>query len=141
MTNEGGKWDPITALGFKGTDAILVIGNPGFMPWLFNVCGDITAVKKVGELQTLVKEGEEFDKIVVAREANFSHEMVSYCGLLLSRSENEGGQLVVFQADDGWTTREAVDFYYPECRSWEIDTTYGRALIAEPRGTSWRFYA
>lgn len=141
MTNEGGKYDPATALGFKSTDAVLVIGNPGFMPWLFNVCKDITSVKRITELQTLLSEQEEFDKIVVAREASFTHEMVSYAGPLLARGENESGLLVVFQADDGWSTREAVEFYYPEARSWEFDTTYGRALVAEPRGVSWRFYA
>lgn len=111
------------------------------MPWLCSVCKDITAVKKLSDLQTLAREGEEFDKIVVAREANFSHEMVSYAGPLLARGENESGFLVVFQSDDDWATREAIEFYYPEARSWEIDTTYGRALVAEPKGTSWRFHA
>ena len=137
MTNEGGKWDPATALGFKSSDAVLVVGNPGFMPWLFNVCGDITSVKKVSELQRLLDEGKGFSKIVIAREANFVHEMVSYAGPLMAND----GLLVVFQADDGWTTRESVEFYYPDARFWELDTTYGRALVAEPRGTSWRFYA
>jgi hypothetical protein len=140
MTSEGDKWDPATAFGFKNTDAVLVVGNPGFMPWLFNVCGDITSVKKTTDLRTLASEGEEFDKIVVAREVTFSHEMISYAGPLLARGQNESGLLVVFQADDGWMTREAVNFYYPEARSWEIDTTYGRALVTEARGTSWRFY-
>jgi hypothetical protein len=116
---------------------VLVVGNPGFMPWLFNACQNIVSVKKVSELQALATQGEKFEKIVVASEAAFSSEMISYAGPLLAL----GGNLVVFQADDGWTTREAVEFYYPEARSWELDTTYGRALLAEPVGVSWRYYA
>ncbi len=137
MTSDGDKWDPATALNFRDTDSVLVVGNPGFMPWLFSVCRDITSVKKLSELAALVSARREFDRIVIARETQFVHEMVSYAGPLLKR---ESGSFVVFQGDDGWSSKQAFDFYYPEACFWEIDTTYGRALVGEPRGTSWRFY-
>ena len=127
-------------LGFKSADRVLVIGNPGFMPWLTSSCADITSVKRTTELKALVLEGKKFDRIVVARESQFEHEMAAYAGPLLAVGENEGGALVVFHKEDGWQAREAVRFYYPEARSWEFDTTYGRALMAEVRGVSWRYY-
>lgn len=33
-TGEDGRYDPVTVLGVKRTDTILVIGNPAFLPWL-----------------------------------------------------------------------------------------------------------
>jgi hypothetical protein len=139
-TNES-NYDPAVALGFRNDDNVLVIGNPGFMPWIFNSCSNITPAKKLNDLKALVQKGAQFDKIVIARETSFVHEMISYAGPLLRKSVSGLGLLIVFQSDDGWTTKEASNFYYPDARSWEIDTTYGRALVVEACGTSWRFYA
>jgi len=141
MQSEGSKWDPATVIGLRSCDEVLVVGNPAFMPWLFSVAHDITSVKKLSDLEMLVREEEEFDKIIIARETAFVHEMVSFAGPLLKRQPGESGILVAFQPDDGWTLNEAVGFYFPEARTWEIDTTFGRAFIAEPLGTSWRFYS
>jgi hypothetical protein len=141
MQSESGKWDPATVIGLKSHDEVLVIGNPAWMPWLFQVAHDISSVKKLSELEQLVREGEEFDKIVVARETSMNHEFFAFAGPLLKRGENESGLFVVFPPDDGWNADEGMNFYYPEARTWKIDTTFGRAFIAEPLGTSWRFYA
>ena len=138
--SEDGRWDPATVIGLKHTDEILVIGNAAFMPWLTQVCSDVTSVKRVSDLSMLVKEGEQFNKIIVAREANLTSEMVSFFGPLLKHDEIESGFLVAFPPDDGWSLDQLLEFYYPEARKWELDTTFGHVTIAETHGVSWRFY-
>ena len=134
-----GKWDPATVIGLKSTDEVLVIGNAAFMPWLTEICRDVSSVKKVGELQALVNEGEQFNKVIISREVSFTAEMIPYCGPLLKHDEAESGFLVVFAPDDGWSIEQAVEFYYPEARTWQYDTMFGHVFIAETHGVSWRF--
>ena len=139
MPNEhDGKWDPATVIGLNQFDEILVIGNPAFMPWLSDVCRDISSVRKPGELTTLIKEGEQFDKIILPRESTFSPDLVPLVAALLKNSDTERGMFVVFPSGDGWTESAGVDLYFQEGRSWELDTTFGQVQLFELAPTSWR---
>jgi hypothetical protein len=137
MESENGVWDPASVVGLRETDEVLVVGNPAFMPWLTSVARDLTSVRKLSELATLAQEGEEFDKVIIPRETSFSAEHVMFAGPLLKTG---GGLIVVFPPDDGWTVQRAIDFYYPDARNWDLETTFGRVLVSQLDGVSWRFY-
>jgi hypothetical protein len=117
---------------------VLVIGNPAFMPWLSDVCRDISSVRKPGELAMLIKEGEQFDKVILPRESIFSPDLVPLVAALLKDAETERGIFVVFPPGDGWTESAGVDLYFPEGRSWELDSTFGQVQLFELAPTSWR---
>ena len=108
------------------------------MPWLFNACKDIASCKKQVDLGHLAITKNLYDRVVIAREFTFSHDLIGLAGPVC---RPDGGLLVLFPSDDGFLAKEALEFYYPEAPVWDIDTSYGRALVCEPRGLSWRFYA
>ena len=83
MRSDGERWDPATVIGIKNIDEILVVGNPAFMPWLIEVCGDITSVRKPSDLAALVREGEKFDKVILPRESTFSPDLLPLAAALL----------------------------------------------------------
>ena len=139
MRNDGDRWDPATVIGLKSTDEVLVIGNPAFMPWLVEVCMDVSSVRKPNELVALVREGEKFDKVVLPRESTFSNDLLPLAAALLKNGDMEHGLFVSFPSDDGWSTEQAADFYFPEARRWFIDSTFGNIFLAELIGSSWRF--
>lgn len=134
-----GVWDPSTVIGLKATDSVLVIGNPAFMPWLSEVARDITSVRKPGELAAFIKEGERFDKIILPRESNFSADLIPLIGALLENNELHRGVFVTFPSDDGWTTEQAIEFYYPDARTWRHSTQFGDVIVSEFNNSSWRY--
>jgi hypothetical protein len=135
MQSENGRWDPATVIGLKSSDRVLVVGNAAFLPWLPPVFDksehNLVSVRKVSEIETLLHEGQHFDKIILARETAYSHDHVLRAGAF-------GAQLVYFPQDDGWQFEQSVEFYYPGVRTWKFDSTFGQVIIAEPHGASWR---
>ena len=138
MRSEGDRWDPATSVGLKGTDEVLVLGNPAFMPWLSDVNHHVDSARKNGELKSLLREKREFDKVIISREHDFSPDVVAMVGPLL---RHDGcGLLIAFPADDGWTFEQAVSFYYPEAQVRTFETTFGTAITVNINGVSWRYY-
>lgn len=137
-SNDKGHWDPATVIGLKRTDEVLVIGNAAFMPWLTDVCGDVSSVRKPVDVAALVQEGEEFDKIILPREASFSPDLVPLLAALLKNSDLERGMIVIFPSDDGWSQLSDVGAYFPEARQWEAVSSFGLVQMFELPPTSWR---
>ncbi len=137
MQSEGGRWDPATVIGLRSSDRVLVVGNPAFLPWLVQVFDqrpqNLVAVRRVSDIEALLHAGEHFDRVILAREASYSHDHVLRAGAF-------GAQLVVFPQDDGWQVEQSVEFYYPMARTWKFDSTFGTIIVAEPHGSSWRFF-
>ena len=132
MQSEDGKWDPATITGIKSSDRILVIGNAAFMPWLAQVNPDnVVEVRKVSEIETLLRNNEHFDKIIVAREVQFTNDHILRAGAFKA-------QLIVFPTDDGWQFDQAFEFYYAGANVWKFESTFGPVIVAEPVGVSWR---
>ena len=135
MQSENDRWDPATVIGIKSSDRVLVVGNPAFLPWLTVVFekypDNLVAVRKVSEIETLMHENQHFDKVILTRETTYSHDHLLRAGAF-------GAQLICFPTDDGWTTEQSIEFYYPEVRTWKFDSTFGPIVIAEPHGASWR---
>jgi len=135
MQSEGDRWDPATAAGVKSSDRVLVVGNPAFLPWLPPVFdaqpGNLVAVRRMSEIEALLRTGQRFDKVILARETTYSHDHVLRAGAF-------GAQLIYFPQDDGWQFEQSVEFYYPGARVWKLDSTFGQVIIAEPHGASWR---
>lgn len=130
--------DPASVIGVRGSDRVLVVGNPAFMPWLcelFNntrMGGSVTSVRKAADLTKLVASGKKFDRVIVSRESSYSHEHLLSAGAMCA-------QLTVLPQDDGWEFRQSAEFYYPTARVLSFETTHGTVMTAEPEGSSWRF--
>lgn len=141
MRSEGERWDPATVCGLHNLQEVLVVGNAAFMPWLTEVCKDVTSIRKPTELAQLARDGEQFDRVIISRETTFTPELIASIGpLLRNESEHSHGLMIAFPSDDGWAIEQATNFYYPEAREWAFDTTFGAVLIAELNGVSWRYY-
>jgi hypothetical protein len=138
MVSEDGRWDPATITGVKSSDRVLVVGNPAFLPWLGLIFekhpGNLVAVRRISEIEALLKAGEKFDKIILARETAYSHDHLLRAGAFHA-------QLIYFPQDDGWQFEQSMEFYYPTSRMWKFDSTFGTVVIAEPEGASWRILA
>ena len=135
MQNEDGRWDPATVLGLRSSDRVLVVGNPAFLPWLTQLYSnntDFVTVRKIAEIETLLKSGKRFDRVVLTRETSYSHDHVLRAGAFHA-------QLICFPTDDGWTIERSIEFYYPTARMWKFDSMFGMIVVAEPQGSSWRF--
>ena len=137
MSNENGLWDPATVIGLRSSDHIVVVGNPAFLPWLPSIFahnpGGLTSVRKASELEALLRSGRQFDRMILNRETDYSHDYALLAGAARL-------QLVAFPRDDGWSIEQSIEFYYPDCRRWSFDSTFGRITVAEPAGFSWRFF-
>lgn len=135
MTNEDGRWDPATVLGLRNTDDVLVVGNAALLPWLTTFFQDkpdrLVSVKRLGDVEAYIRDGQVFDRLIIAKETGWSNDHVLRAAALKA-------QLVVFPKDDGWQVENAVEFYYPGANCWRLETTYGYVTVAEPHGASWR---
>ena len=109
------------------------------MPWLAEAARDITSVRKPSELANFIREEEKFDKVILPRESNFSADLIPLVGAILEDSDLHRGLFIVFPADDGWSLEQAIDFYYPEARTWRNSTQFGDVIMSEFHGSSWRF--
>lgn len=113
------------------------MGNPAFLPWLVQLFAsapqNLVSARRSSEIEALVRDGRGFDRLIVSREVPYSHDHVLRAAAL-------GAQLVCFPADDGWEVEQSVEFYYPTARSWKFDSTFGTVIVAEPHGSSWRFF-
>jgi hypothetical protein len=135
MVSEEGRWDPATALGLRSSERALVVGNPAFLPWIGTLYEhrpeNLEAARKPNDIATLVRDGQEFRWMVLAREVPYSHDHVLLAAALAA-------ELVCFPSDDGWQMEQSIEFYYPDAPIWRFDTTFGIAVAAAPRGPSWR---
>lgn len=135
MQNEGNLWDPATVLGLRKNEIVLVIGNPAFLPWLTVFFSEaphhLVAVKRPSEIEQLMRDGHHFDKIILAKETQYSHDH-------LLRAAALRGQLVYFPQDDGWQFEQSVEFYYPEANVRKFESTFGPIMTADAYGASWR---
>lgn len=137
MTSEDGRWDPATVVGLRSSDQVLVIGNPAMMPWIGPIFenreDNLLSARRPTELEALLRDGRRFDKMILSRETQFSHDH-------LLRAAAFGAQLVFFPQSEGaaWQVEQSLDFYYPGARMWKLDSTFGPVLVAEPQGCSWR---
>lgn len=139
-TGEDGKYDPYTVLGLKSTDAVLVIGNPAFLPWLTYEHGDVYDARRAADAEKLIRDGTRFDRVIIGRETQFSNDHILRAGALIERARHGTGLLVYFPKDEGeaWQFKESVEFYYPGARTWEHKSSFGDIITAEPIGASWR---
>lgn len=135
MQNEGGKWDPATVLGLRTNEVVLVIGNPTFLPWLTTFFSEhpdnVVAARKPSEVEQLMREGHQFDRVILAKETQYSHDH-------LLRAAALRGQLVYFPQSDGWDFEQSVNFYYPEANIRKFDSMFGTIMTADAKGASWR---
>jgi len=135
--NENGRWDPATVTGLRSSERVLVIGNPAFLPWLTTLFekhpDNLISVRKISEIEALLHEGAHFDRVILTRETTYSHDHILRAGAF-------GAQLICFPADDGWSIEQSVQFYYPDAMGWEFDSTFGKIIINQPYGFSWRMF-
>lgn len=99
------------------------------MPWLTRENGNISSVRKLGEL-TRVVQSDDFDRIIVGREFDLSHwapiVAASY-GLAVHR-----GLFVYFPRAEGdaWTFAQNLDFAFGVSTvRWNINTTFGQVIM------------
>lgn len=142
-SGEDGKYDPFTVLGLKRTDTVLVLGNPAFLPWLTYEHDQVVEARRAADAEKLIREGHRFDRVIIGRETQFSNDHILRAGALLERNTHGNGLLVYFPKDDGeaWQFKESLEFYYPNCRTWEHRSSFGDIITAEPFGASWRLIA
>ena len=138
MQDDNGRWDPATVIGLKSNEDVLVVGNAAFMPWLNEICSDVTSARKSNDLLQLVKEQEQFSKVIFARETNVVNEMIPLAAALLKNDEFEKGTMIFIPNSDGWAEKNVVDFYFPEAIIREFDSSFGQIIAVEAPPTSWR---
>jgi hypothetical protein len=138
MVSEGNRWDPATVTGVKSSDRVLVTGNPALIPWLGLIFeqypNNLQSARKASDIEARMLAGEIFDKVILPREATYSHDHLLRAGVF-------GAQLIMFPKDEGevYALEQSFQFYYPTSRRWVLDSTYGTIFIMEPQGSSWRF--
>ena len=126
-------------MGLHSHQEVLVVGNPVFMPWLTEVARDITSVRKINDLWQLVREGEQFDRIIFSRETSVSKEMIPLAAALLRNNDIERGIMVFVPNDSGWSLQNVIEFYFPDAVVREFDSTFGSLTTVELSTTiSWR---
>jgi hypothetical protein len=126
-------------IGLKGHEAVLVIGNSAFNPWLTEHDGKdlIFSAPRPREAEKFLRDGAKFEKVVIGREVSYSNDNILRAAALLTPGD---GLLAFFPGDesDEWQFKRALEFYYPTAQVWEAETTYGRVVMSNPFGASWR---
>jgi hypothetical protein len=130
---EDGVFDPATVIGLNSNQHILVLGNPAFLPWLLSENNHVDSARKMNEAVKMV-ESNDFDKIIVGREFDFSHWTniaIARVGLNAHR-----GTLVYFPKTEGeaWQFKQNVEFAFPRSIVWESNTTFGHVIQVDIRG-------
>lgn len=141
-SSEDGRWDPATVIGLKRTDEVLVLGNSAFVPWLNEVTDHVTEAAKAADAEALLADDRSYDKVIVGRESSFSNDHLLRAAAMLN-GKSGPGIIVFFPKDPGsdWQFKESLEFYFPRARTWESECTFGRVIMSEIHGSSWRMVA
>lgn len=122
--------------GLKKYDNVLVIGGNIVMPFIKKWVNSVTSAKKTGDINQLIQEGRQFDRVFIARE-NVLDEMLV---LKAARLTCVGGLICFLSDDDDMRNAflEAVERNFPLSSTWSLDSNIGKTIVTNARGNpSW----
>lgn len=133
MQEELSLHDDISLItGLKRRDNVLVIGGNIVMPFLKNYVNSITHARKTGDLNKLLQDERQFDRVFVARE-NVLEELIVIKAARLTALNG----LVCFFSDDE-NMRDAfsdvVERNFPMSSVWSFDSNVGKLVVTDARG-------
>lgn len=117
--------------GLKAQDEVLFIGENMSLPFLKRFVKSISYVRKVSELNKLIKTRRKFDRIFIGRENILSSELVLKASAL-NKDEPDG--LLCFFSEDPTLQTAFVDILeqnFPQANIWPSKSNIGPVIMTD----------